>query len=71
MISQELIDKVESAISESNGQYAPYFDCNDIKELIYSYKQLIEDNAKLHKIYAKIRTENKELYQESAKDKGL
>lgn len=71
MISQELIDNLETAINESDGQYAPYFDCNDIKELIASYKQLIEDNAELHKVNAKLRTENKELYQESARDKGL
>lgn len=70
MISQELINKLESAINESGGQYAPYFDCGDIKELISSYKQLIEDNAELHKVIAKLRTENNELYQESAKDKG-
>ena len=33
--------------------------------------EVVEYNAELHKVIAKLRTENNELYEESAKDKGL
>ena len=72
MIDQTLIDKIQHVLDESKDGYsAPYFDCKDIQELLDSYKSVIEDNAELHKEIAKLRTENNELYEESAKDKGL
>ena len=66
MIDQSLINQAEWDL-EKNGRVrsAVAF------ELIKSYKKLIEDNAELHKLIANLRTENKELYEESAKDKGL
>lgn len=66
MINQELIDKAEWEL-ENSGKVSSVI----AFELIQSYKKVIEDNANLHKVNAKLRTENRELYQESAKDKGL
>lgn len=66
MIDQDLIDKAEWEL-ENSGKVSSVI----AFELIQSYKKVIEDNANLHKVNAKLRTENRELYQESAKDKGL
>lgn len=66
MISQELIDKIQDALDYGND-----IESELTAELLTSYIKLIEDNAELHKVIAKLRTENKELYEESAKDKGL
>lgn len=72
MISQELIDKIQQVLDDNKEGYSePYFDCKDVQELLNSYKSLIEDNAELHKVNAKLRTENSELYDEAAKDMGL
>lgn len=66
MISQELIDKIQDALDYGNDIESKF-----TAELLTSYIKLIEDSAELHKLIAKLRTENNELYQESAKDKGL
>ena len=66
MIEQELIDALQDCI-----ELDLEIDKSLVSELLKNHINLIEDNAELHKIYAKLRTENKELYQESAKDKGL
>jgi len=61
-----LIDKIQDALDlgvEVESQLTA--------ELLTNYIKVIEDNAELHKVIAKLRTENNELYQESAKDKGL
>jgi len=66
MIEQQLIDKIQDALDlgvEVESQLTA--------ELLTNYIKVIEDNAELHKVIAKLRTENNELYQESAKDKGL
>ena len=66
MIEQELIDTLQDCI-ELDLEIDPSL----VSELLKNHISLIEDNAELHKVNAKLRTENKELYQESAKDKGL
>lgn len=66
MISQELIDKAEWEL-ENSGKVSSVI----VFELIQSYKKVIEDNEGLHKVNAKLRTENAELYAEAAKDVGL
>lgn len=66
MIEQQLIDTLKDCI-ELDLEIDPSL----VSELLKNHISLIEDNAELHKVNAKLRTENKELYQESAKDKGL
>ena len=66
MIEQELIDKCNWEMETFDS-----ISVKNQKALIDNYIKLIEQNAELHKVNAKLRTENKELYQESAKDKGL
>ena len=66
MIEQELIDTLQDCI-----ELDLEIDKSLVYELLENHISLIEDNAELHKVNAKLRTENKELYQESAKDKGL
>lgn len=66
MISQELIDTIQDALDLDIE-----IDKALVKELLKNHINLIEDNAELHKVISKLRTENKELYEESAKDKGL
>mgnify|MGYP001826175989 CR=1 FL=1 len=66
MISQELIDTIQDALDWGNE-----IESELTAELLTGYIKLIEDSAELHKEIAKLRTENNELYQESAKDKGL
>lgn len=44
---------------------------SQLNETDANYIKLIEDNAELYKEIAKLQTESKELYEESAKDKGL
>lgn len=66
MISQELIDTIQDALDLDIE-----IDKALVKELLKNHINLIEDNAELHKLIAKLKTENKELYEESAKDKGL
>lgn len=66
MISQELIDTIQDALDLDIE-----IDKALVKELLKNHINLIEDNAELHKVIEKLRTENKELYEESAKDKGL
>lgn len=76
MIDQELINKNEKILSDiAEGRRSAESACNELvsqlNETDDNYIKLIEDNAELHKVIAKLRTENNELYQESAKDKGL
>lgn len=66
MIEQELIDTIQDAL-----ELDIEIDKALVKELLKNHINLIEDNAELHKLIAKLRTENNELYEESAKDKGL
>ena len=66
MIEQDLIDTIQDALDLDIE-----IDNALVKELLKNHINLIEDNAELHKVIAKLRTENNELYQESAKDKGL
>lgn len=66
MIDQTLIDTIQDALDCGND-----IESELVAELLTSYIKLIEDNAELHKVIAKLQTENKELYEESAKDKGL
>lgn len=66
MIEQELIDTIQDALDLDIE-----IDKALVKELLKNHINLIEDNAELHKLIAKLRTENNELYEESAKDKGL
>lgn len=66
MIDQSLIDKAEWELEKSGTVSAVI-----AFELIQSYKKVIEDNAELYKVNAKLRTENSELYDEAAKDVGL
>lgn len=66
MISQELIDTIQDSLDWGNE-----IESELTADLLTSYIKLIEDNADLHKVIAKLRTENKELYDEAAKDIGL
>lgn len=66
MIDQSLINKCESDLED----FGSLMKCQGA-ELLSNYKSLIEQNAELHKEIAKLQTENKELYEESSKDKGL
>lgn len=66
MIEQELVDTIQDALDLD-----VEIDKALVKELLKNHINLIEDNAELHKIIAKLRIENNELYEESAKDKGL
>jgi len=66
MIEQELIDKCNWEFKKFGAICV-----KRQKSLLDNYVNLIEQNAELHKVNSKLRTENKELYQESAKDKGL
>lgn len=66
MIEQELVDTIQDALDLDIE-----IDKALVKELLKNHINLIEDNAELHKVIAKLRTENNELYEESAKDKGL
>lgn len=66
MISQELIDTIQDALGLDIE-----IDKALVKEILKNHINLIEDNAELHKLIGKLRTENKELYEESVKDKGL
>ena len=66
MIEQHLIDTLQDCI-DLDLEIDPIL----VSELLKNHISLIEDNAELHKVNAKLRTENKELYQESAKDKWL
>lgn len=66
MIDQSLINKCESDLED----FGSLMECQGA-ELLSNYKSLIEQNAELHKVIANLRAENNELYQESAKDKGL
>lgn len=76
MIDQELINNnlnLIQALFEGRVEFEESAD--ELYQLLCetndNYIKLIEDNAELHKVIAKLRTENKELYEESAKDKGL
>ena len=76
MIDQELINKNEKLLSDiAEGRRSAESTCDELvsqlNETDANYIKLIEDNAELHKVIAKLRTENNELYEESAKDKGL
>lgn len=76
MIDQSLIDRNERLLSDiAEGRRSAESACNELvsqlNETDANYIKLIEDNAELHKVIAKLRTENNELYEESAKDKGL
>lgn len=66
MIDQSLINKCESDLDD----FGSLMKCQGF-ELLSNYKSLIEQNAELHKVIAKLQTENSELYDEAAKDIGL
>ena len=66
MIEQELIDKCNWEMETFDS-----ISVKNQKALIDNYIKLIEQNAELQKVIAKLKKEVKELYQESAKDKGL
>ena len=71
-----MINKNEKLLSDiAEGRRSAESACNDLisqlNETDANYIKLIEDKAEFHKVIAKLRTENNELYQESAKDKGL
>lgn len=76
MISQSLLDKNKKLLNSIiSGDISAESVCDNLfhqlSETDAYYTNLIEDNAELHKEIAKLRTENNELYQESAKNKGL
>lgn len=76
MIDQELIDKnlnIIQALFEGRVEFEESGD--ELYQLLAetndNYISLVNQNAELHKEIAKLKTEVKELYQESSKDEGL
>ena len=49
MIDQELVDSIQKTLDEDEGVCAPYINVDEIQQLLNNYKQLIKDNAELHK----------------------
>lgn len=66
MIDDNLIKRIQLMIDKHESLHPQL-----THELLDNYISLVKQNAKLHKEIAKLKTEVKELYQESARDKGL